>query len=160
MTRYLDRVVSPRVRDYLDSWQFWISVLGLGLMVGFVWLAVLQKQATRSEARAAAERAVIAERVRVSAQSTYQACVTSIPVLKGISNHLAGTYDLADTLVRNSRAVVEATPMSDPTRKARVANLVRITAARTKIAEATSLPVPTRAQCTARRAATLADIRP
>lgn len=151
--------VPERWRDILDSWQFWIGVAFFVLALVVVWLFVLNQRTTRTEAAAAAERAVLAERQRAAANSNYAACIVSIPQLTRISRHLGGVNDLADVLLTNSREIARATPKNEPAYRTRIANLARLETAAAKIAAIKALPVPTVKQCKERRRMALLHVK-
>jgi len=123
-----------RVREALRHWGPWMVLAYLGLVAvvafGFSLYA-------RTINRDAARQAAVAR------------CFASRPQLQRISRHLHGVNLLADVLVTNTRASVEATPPGDPQRRSRLANLHRIEQAHDDIAAIDSLPVPTVAQCNA-----------
>ena len=72
---------------------------------------------------------------------------------------LDGVNELADILVKNSQAVIAATPADDPQLAVRRANLERIERARAKIHAVRSFPPPTVHNCAARRDAAEAASR-
>ncbi len=123
-----------RAREALSHWGPWmvLAYLGLVAVVAFGF-SLYAKTLKRDTAR----------------QAAVARCLTSRPQLERISKHLHGVNLLADVLVTNTRASVTATPLSDPQRRSRLANLHRIEQARSDIAAVDRLPVPTVAQCQA-----------
>ncbi len=103
--------------------------------------------AASAEARAAR---VVASR-KAEVESAYQSCLASIKPLAAFRQHVRGTIDFTATLVQNSAASIRAAPPDDPLAATRKANYLRLRAAQRSIAAFGTFPVPTRAQCVARR---------
>lgn len=153
----LDRV-PDRIRIMLDNWRFWMGIAYLALACLVIALFFINARTTSSAAHVARDEAIRVAQVKAAAASSYTACLKSIPALTGISRHLRGVNELAEVLLMNNKSVLAITPRSDPLWKVRRASVVRLTAARDKIAAAQSLPIPTPAQCRLQRDATLAQL--
>lgn len=74
-------------------------------------------------------------------------CKEQRPLLLRFRKHVKGVNALANTLVLNSQAVVDATPRGDPQLEVRRTNRDRIEDARDQIAALRGFPVPTVAEC-------------
>lgn len=151
---FLERI-PDRLRNHLDDFNFWIGIAYFGLVLVVIALFFLNERTAHTEAKAAAERAAIASRLLSEAEATYQGCVSSIPQLRRISQHISGVNEGFDTMVANARALVESTPKSDPQYPVRLANLLRISSAQQDVAAIRELHVPTVKECAARRVAIL-----
>lgn len=123
-----------RARVALSHWGPWMFLAYVGLVAAVVAGFVINSNNLK---RDAARDAAVAR------------CLTSRPQLLRISRHLHGVTELADVLVTNSTAALEATPRSDPQYEPRLANLRRLVAAQSDIHAVRELPVPTVAQCKA-----------
>jgi hypothetical protein len=126
----------PWFRIAFHSWRVWFVVALAGVILALI-LGYYNLQRTIRDEGAREEAA-------------YVSCVQSIPILKAISIHFRGVNDVAGeggVLVRNSEAVVAATPRSDPQYAIRKANLERILRAARRVAAIKSLPAPTKAEC-------------
>lgn len=151
---HLDRLPAG-VRNYLDSWRFWALILGVAVAWLALWAYVNTTEIAQAQANQARDEAVHVAQIQSNAQSAYTTCMASRPLIAKFAVHVRGVNDGFATLVENSRAIVTATPVSDPQYRVRVANLARLERAAAKVAALQSIPVPTRADCVARRAAIL-----
>lgn len=153
----LDRV-PDRVRIMLDNWRFWMGVAYIALACLVVALFFINARTTSSAAHVARDEAIRVAQVKAAAAASYTACLKSIPALTAITTHLRGVNELAQVLLMNNKSALAITPRSDPLWKIRHASVARLRAARDQIAAVRNLPIPTRAQCRASRAATLAQL--
>lgn len=132
-----------RVRLRLDNWRFWMVIAYFALAFLVVWLYGVSAKTQREQSTRLAT-------ARATAAADYARCVASIPQLAKINSFLRGESDLADTLARNSQAVLDATLIGDPQLETRRENLARLVAARDKIASVDKFPVPTIPECKSR----------
>lgn len=151
---HLDRL-PPGVREALDSWRFWFTVLAVVIAALVLWSIVNTAEISSTQARQARDDAVKAAQIQAQAQAAYQQCVQSRPELQKLSLHVRGVNDLASVLEENAIAALKATARTDPQYLVRIANTQRIIKAAAKIAAVESFPIPTLKQCRARRIATL-----
>lgn len=156
---HLDRL-PPGVREALDSWRFWFTVLAVAIAGLVLWGIVNTAEISSTQARQARDDAVKAAQIQAQAQSTYTSCVSARPELAKISRFVRGVNDLAGVLVANAQAIINATPSGDPERDTRIGNFGRIYRAASKIGAIRSLPVPTLADCQARRASVIDQAHP
>lgn len=146
------------VRRRLDKPDVWTVIAYFGLAAVVVGLFFVNQQTQKTVSHQARDEAIRVAQIKGSAAANYTACIKSIPELRKISTHLAGVNQLADVLVTNGEAVLEATPRSDPQYPIRHANLVRLLRSREKIGAVRALPVPTRTDCLLRRSAALQQL--
>lgn len=152
MTRMIDRLVPEEVLQFLDNWRVWVGVAYFALAAVSVWLAVITMRTAQTASHTAREQAI-----RQSAiQSDYKACLRSIPGTARVNRFLGGVNDLANILVLNSQAALQAETPGDPLHQTRIDNLERLRRAQENVNRVRSFPVPTRQTCTARRDQALA----
>lgn len=128
-----------RKRDWYLLWLA-ISVAWLGVVVVATLGYAINARTLRDEAIRTAE-------ANSAREAAVARCMASRPQLLAISRHVDGVNDLATILVKNSAALVDATPKWNPDYKVRLRNLRRIVRAREKVKAISSFPVPTKAEC-------------
>lgn len=129
-----------RVRQVLNHWMPWMVIAYIGLVGVVVYGYTLNARTLRDEAIRQAE-------LSAAHEAAVARCLGSRPQLMRVTRFVEGENDLAETLVQNSAAALEATPGDDPQYATRKANLVRLIRARENVKAIASFPVPTVAQC-------------
>lgn len=134
-------------RHHLDNWKPWTAIAYLGLVGIVVWSFTLYRGQAQQSAEHTAE-------IVANATTHYQQCIASIPELTKINAFIIGEQIIRNTLVRDSKATLAATPRSSPEYAARVGNLHRLERARAETFQV-RFPVPTRKKCAKERVALL-----
>lgn len=123
---------TAKTRRFLSHWGPWMAVAYMALVaitvLGFVWNGTTVKQDAVNKAQT-------------------ERCISTRPTLLQVSRGFSGVKQVAKILVLNSAALVASTPVGDPQRAVRVANLRRIIYAREEVAALPDFPVPTVDQC-------------
>lgn len=146
-------------RDRLDSNKLWRAVPYVGIVILFLWLAYVQQSQTRDLANQAKREAVKIAEQRSAANAAYGRCVDSIVPTARISTHVAGVNEAFVVILESSLRTLAVTPRSDPLYRVRVANVRKLAAAIRRVAAVKGFPVPTLADCKARRRDALRGIR-
>lgn len=151
--------VPERWRQRLDNIYFWLGVAYFALVAITVWLAFVSQSNAQTAARQAKAEAIRIAEQRSAAESAYRRCIEGRAPTLRVSRHVAGVNAAFEVLLRNSRAVLEATPKDDPQFTVRRANYRRFKAALADVAAVRSFPVPTVSECKQRRREALRGVR-
>lgn len=149
------REIEPQLRRFLSTWQLWMGIAWIAIVVVVVGLVVIRNETITTAARLDREQNLHRAEVKSTAQSTYNACAQSIPTLRKISLHLEGVNEIATALVANTKALLDTTSPGLPDYAVRRENYLRLRRAQQNVAALRDLPVPTLQDCAARRAAVL-----
>ncbi len=130
----------------LDRWRLSIIVTYFAGFIILVFLISLSAKVNKQEA----ERKVQIAKTSATTQANYDRCIASITSRSQINAYADGAETVANVLLANSRALHAATPRESPMFRVQAANIVRLERA-INLTAGRRLPVPTVAECKARR---------
>lgn len=140
------RITRSKTRQLLDTWQFWVGIAYLGLVVMTVALWVNYVRVSADQRRTAI---VIAER-EADIQAQYLQCVKNAPLVAKFDKFVQNVEIVHATLLKNSIESHRATPRSSALYRAQIRNIRRLRNAQIDV-KGLKIPIVTQKDCLAAR---------
>lgn len=149
----LDRV-PDRVREALDTFNFWagVSIFGIGVLV--ICLFYVNGKTSAAAAKANALSAAHSAEIVANGNAQYHQCLTNMPTLRRINAFAAGVASVDELIRTTAKDTLKVTPKGSPLWVIRTRYVHELTAF-IITAKHVHFPVPTRKGCEALRTSLL-----
>lgn len=138
------RKLAKFLYPYHRNWR--VIVFGSALIAITVWNITISSDQAKTAAKQARDEAAHLTEIIGNADSRYDLCIASIPFTIKLNAFIEGDRVVRNTLVRNAKSLLDATPKGTRTYAIRRENWLHLLIARAEAFQV-KIPVPTKLGC-------------